>query len=216
MNNEHFKLYTDSQFLSPYAFTVFVGLHEKQIPFEIATIDLAQQGQFETSFVEKSLTAKVPVLEHNDFALSESSAILEYSRRTLSRHSYLSQRYSSSRKSKTNSSMAQIGLSGTKTQRPPNVIFIQPKSTPLSEQGQKAAEKLFFVAEKLLASDAEFLFGSWSIVDAELALMLQRLIQNGDAVPERLKIMHYSNGNVRPYKNGLPCDINKSLYLHQT
>ena len=44
MNNEHFKLYTDSQFLSPYAFTVFVGLHEKQIPFEIATIDLGQQG----------------------------------------------------------------------------------------------------------------------------------------------------------------------------
>ena len=28
---------------------------------------------------------------------------------------------------------------------------------------------------------------SWSIVDAELALMLQRLIQNGDAVPEHLK-----------------------------
>ncbi|RSG35424.1 hypothetical protein EGU60_16745 [Acinetobacter baumannii] len=78
MNNEYFKLYTDSQFLSPYAFTVFVGLHEKQIPFEIAAIDLGQQGQFETSFVEKSLTAKVPVLEHNDFALSESSAILEY------------------------------------------------------------------------------------------------------------------------------------------
>lgn len=74
-----------------------------------------------------------------------------------------------------------------RTERPTDVIFIQPKSTPLSEQGQKAAEKLFFVAEKLLASDAEFLFGSWSIVDAELALMLQRLIQNGDAVPERLK-----------------------------
>lgn len=32
-----------------------------------------------------------------------------------------------------------------------------------------------------------FFFGSWSIVDAELALMLQRLIQNGDAVSERLK-----------------------------
>lgn len=77
MNNEHFKLYTDSQFLSPYAFTVFVGLHEKQIPFEIATINLGQQGQFEKSYVAKSLTAKVPVLEHNHFALSESSAILE-------------------------------------------------------------------------------------------------------------------------------------------
>ncbi|MBO9529612.1 MAG: glutathione S-transferase N-terminal domain-containing protein, partial [Acinetobacter oleivorans] len=78
MNNEHFKLYTDSKFLSPYAFTVFVGLHEKQIPFEIATINLGQHGQFEKSYVAKSLTAKVPVLEHNGFALSESSAILEY------------------------------------------------------------------------------------------------------------------------------------------
>ncbi len=54
MNNEHFKLYTDSQFLSPYAFTVFVGLHEKQIPFEIATIDLGQQGQFEKILCSKS------------------------------------------------------------------------------------------------------------------------------------------------------------------
>ncbi|MFW1676142.1 glutathione S-transferase, partial [Acinetobacter baumannii] len=58
MNKEYFKLYTDSQFLSPYAFTVIVGLHEKQIPFEIATIDLCHQGQFETSFVEKSLKSK--------------------------------------------------------------------------------------------------------------------------------------------------------------
>ncbi|MDP7758402.1 glutathione transferase, partial [Acinetobacter baumannii] len=78
-------------------------------------------------------------------------------------------------------------LVALRTERPTDVIFIQPKSTPLSEEGKKAAEKLFFVAEKLLASDAEFLFGSWSIVDAELALMLQRLIQNGDAVSERLK-----------------------------
>ncbi|AZB92869.1 glutathione transferase [Acinetobacter pittii] len=216
MNNEHFKLYTDSQFLSPYAFTVFVGLHEKQIPFEIATIDLGQQGQFETSFVEKSLTAKVPVLEHNDFALSESSAILEYLEELYPDTAIYSKDIQARARARQIQAWLRSDLVALRTERPTDVIFIQPKSTPLSEQGQKAAEKLFFVAEKLLASDAEFLFGSWSIVDAELALMLQRLIQNGDAVPERLKIMHYSNGNVRPYKNGLPCDINKSLYLHQT
>lgn len=51
----------------------------------------------------------------------------------------------------------------------------------------KSSRETVLVAEKLLASDAEFLFGSWSIVDAELALMLQRLIQNGDAVSQRLK-----------------------------
>ncbi|MFX6610912.1 glutathione transferase, partial [Acinetobacter baumannii] len=165
----------------------FVGLHEKQIPFEIATIDLGQQGQFETSFVEKSLTAKVPVLEHNDFALSESSAILEYLEELYPDTAIFPKDIQARARARQIQAWLRSDLVALRTERPTDVIFIQPKSTPLSEQGQRAAEKLFFVAEKLLASDAEFLFGSWSIVDAELALMLQRLIQNGDAVPERLK-----------------------------
>jgi glutathione S-transferase len=189
MNNEHFKLYTDSQFLSPYAFTVFVGLHEKQIPFEIATINLGQQGQFEKSYVAKSLTAKVPVLEHNDFALSESSAILEYLEELYSNTPIYPTDIQARARARARQIQAWLrsDLVALRTERPTDVIFIQPNSTPLSDEGKKAAEKLFFVAEKLLAPDAEFLFGSWSIVDAELALMLQRLIQNGDAVPERLK-----------------------------
>lgn len=138
MNNEHFKLYTDSQFLSPYAFTVFVGLHEKEIPFEIDTINLAQQGQFEKSFVAKSLTAKVPVLEHNDFALSESSAILEY----------LEELY------------------------PDTPIY------PTDIQARARARQI----QAWLRSDLVALR-----TERPFALMLQRLIQNGDAVPERLK-----------------------------
>ncbi len=169
MNNEHFKLYTDSQFLSPYAFTVFVGLHEKQIPFEIATIDLGQQGQFEISFVEKSLTAKVPVLEHNDFALSESSAILEYLEELYPDTAIYPKDIQARARARQIQAWLRSDLVALRTERPTDVIFIQPKSTPLSEEGKKAAEKFFFVAEKLLASDAEFLFGSWSIVDAELA-----------------------------------------------
>ncbi len=169
MNNEYFKLYTDSQFLSPYAFTVFVGLHEKQIPFEIAAIDLGQQGQFETSFVEKSLTAKVPVLEHNDFALSESSAILEYLEELYPDTAIYPKDIQARARARQIQAWLRSDLVALRTERPTDVIFIQPKSTPLSEEGKKAAEKLFFVAEKLLASDAEFLFGSWSIVDAELA-----------------------------------------------
>lgn len=187
MNNEHFKLYTDSQFLSPYAFTVFVGLHEKEIPFEIATVNLAEQGQFEKSYLEKSLTAKVPVLEHSDFALSESSAILEYLEELYPNTPIYPTDIQARARARQLQAWLRSDLVALRTERPTDVIFIQPTSIPLSEEGQKAAEKLFFVTEKLLAPDAEFLFGSWSIVDAELALMLQRLIQNGDAVPERLK-----------------------------
>lgn len=187
MNNELFKLYTDSQFLSPYAFTVFVGLHEKEIPFEIDTINLAQQGQFEKSYLEKSLTAKVPVLEQSDFALSESSAILEYLEELYPNTPIYPTDIQARARARQLQAWLRSDLVALRTERPTDVIFIQPNSTPLSDEGQKAAEKLFFVAEKLLAPDAEFLFDSWSIVDAELALMLQRLIQNGDAVPERLK-----------------------------
>ena len=47
-------------------------------------------------------------------------------------------------------------LVALRTERPTDVIFIQPKSTHFQKKA-KAAEKLFFVAEKLLVSDAEFL-----------------------------------------------------------
>ncbi len=42
------------------------------------------------------------------------------------------------------------------------------------------------MAQALLPDDAENLFGEWSIADVDLALMLNRLVMNGDAVPQRL------------------------------
>ncbi len=38
----------------------------------------------------------------------------------------------------------------------------------------------------LLAHGGQNLFGEWSIADADLALMLNRLVLNGDKVPEAL------------------------------
>ena len=41
-------------------------------------------------------------------------------------------------------------------------------------------------ATTLLAHGGKNLFGEWSIADADLALMLNRLVLNGDKVPEAL------------------------------
>ena len=46
-------------------------------------------------------------------------------------------------------------------------------------------------------------------MDAELALMLQRLIQNGDAVPQRLKTYALQQWQRPSVQNGLPCEITK-------
>ncbi|MBX9607064.1 MAG: glutathione S-transferase, partial [Gammaproteobacteria bacterium] len=48
------------------------------------------------------------------------------------------------------------------------------------------AARLVACAEALLPPGAEHLFGAWSIADTDLALMLQRLLRNGDPVPARL------------------------------
>ena len=41
-------------------------------------------------------------------------------------------------------------------------------------------------AEALLSDDAKNLCGQWCIADVDLALMLNRLVLHGDAVPEKL------------------------------
>ena len=66
------------------------------------------------------------------------------------------------------------------------VVFDGAKMPDLSEAGRQSAEKLFATATTLLAHGGQNLFGEWSIADADLALMLNRLVLNGDKVPEAL------------------------------
>ncbi|MWT36144.1 glutathione transferase, partial [Escherichia coli] len=66
------------------------------------------------------------------------------------------------------------------------VVFGGAKMPDLSEAGRQSAEKLFATATMLLAHGGQNLFGEWSIADADLALMLNRLVLNGDKVPEAL------------------------------
>jgi len=56
----------------------------------------------------------------------------------------------------------------------------------LSPTAVAAAERLFVAIDSLLPVGAENLFGSWTIADTDVALMLNRLVMNGDAVPQRL------------------------------
>ena len=71
-------------------------------------------------------------------------------------------------------------------ERPTDVVFGGVKKGPLSEAGKVSAEKLFATAGNLLAHGMPNLFGEWCLADTDLALMLNRLVLNGDDVPERL------------------------------
>lgn len=180
------KLYVDSQYASPYALSVFVALTEKGLSFEMVEIDLSMNENLSPEFSLISKTSRIPVLEHEGFSLSESSAITEYVEEKFPGTPL----YPNSAQEKAQARQIQAWLRSDlmpiRVERSTEVIYYKPSESPLSAAAQQAANKLFSVANSFLHSNQEYIFGSWSIVDVELSLMLHRLILNGDTVPENL------------------------------
>jgi glutathione S-transferase len=189
MSQSPLTLFVDHQFTSPYAMSVYVSLREKGIPFVTERLDLGAHQHQHEAYRLQSLTARVPTLVHAGFSLSESSAISEYLEEVFAPPTYAAI-YPQDVKHRARARQVQAWLRSdlmpVRNERGTDTVFIQPTATPLSPAAQEAANKLVNVAEQLLPDGASHLFGSWCIADTDLALMLNRLVLNGDAVPERL------------------------------
>jgi glutathione S-transferase len=179
-------LYVDTQYASPYAMSVFVALQEKAIIFRMETIDLGNGENRELKYTSASLTQRVPTLIHDDFALSESSAITEYLHEMLPGAPLYPSDPQKRARARQVQAWLRSDLASIRQERPTEVIFYGHVGEPLSEQAQADAAKLFAATNVLLSSESENLFGSWCIADVDLALMLNRLIMHGDSVPEHL------------------------------
>ena len=182
-------LYVDREFASPYAMSVFVALTEKGIPFTLQTIDLGAQENLQPSFRDRSLTSRVPTLMHGDFALSESSAISEYLEESFAppMHAPVYPRGVAERaRARQIQAWLRSDLMPIREERPTTVVFFRPTDAPLSPTASAAAAKLFHAAQTLLGNRSTSLFDEWCIADTDLALMLNRLILNGDKVPAQL------------------------------
>lgn len=179
-------LYVDAQYHSPYAMSVFVALHENALQFDITTIDLAAQENHEAHFAAKSLTRRVPTLVHNDFALSESSAITEYLDEAFPGAPLYPMMPHYRASARQVQAWLRSDLMPIRQERPTEGVFDKRTDAPLSSAAQEAAQKLFFAADALLPVNSDHLFGEWCIADVDLALMLNRLALNGDPVPDRL------------------------------
>jgi len=186
MPTQDILLYADAQFASPYAMSVHVALTEKGLPFETRTVDLAAGANRGPAFAATSLTQRVPTLVHDGFALSESSAITEYLDEVFPGTAL----YPAAPRQRAQARQVQAWLRSDlmpiRMERPTEVVFYGPVATPLSPAAIAASQKLFAAVQAWLAPGATHLFGDWCIADLDLALMLNRLVLNGDAVPERL------------------------------
>lgn len=186
MSPTQLLLYVDSQFASPYAMSAFVSLLEKGLTFETATVDLAAKANQEAGYAATSLTRRVPTLVHNGFALSESSAISEYLDEVFPGTPLYPAEPHSRARARQVQAWLRSDLMPIRQERPTEVVFYGAIQPPLSSGARASAEKLFSAAQSLLSAGAENLFGPWCIADVDLALMLNRLVLNGDPVPENM------------------------------
>ena len=200
-------LHVDGFWNSPYAFSVFVCLTEKGLPFETREVNLHERAQMTPEFRARSVTARVPLLEHGSFRLSESSAIVEYLDETFAPPAYAAVMPAErTDRARARQIMAWIrsDLMPIREERATHTIFYQPAREPLSPAGRAAADKLLAVASAFVPEGRTSLFDKFSIADADLAMMLQRLIANGETVPPKLRAFadaQWQRPSVRAFVN---------------
>lgn len=180
------KLYVDSLYTSPYALSVFVALTEKQLEFELIEVDLSTNAHHSPDYATTSLTERVPTLVDRTFTLSESSAITEYLDEAYPGKALYPKDIRDRARARQIQAWLRSDLMPIREERSTATIFIQPTNTPLTPEAQVAAQKLCAAATILLDHGGENLFGDWCIADVDLAVMLNRLVANGDPVSDRL------------------------------
>lgn len=165
-----------------------MALQEKGLSFHIKTIDLDSGEHLQPTWQGYGQTRRVPLLQIDDFELSESSAIAEY----------LEDRFAPPTRERiypldleNRARARQIQAAAQRSDAHPRrasdgCCLCGGEKAPLTAEGKASAEKLFAMAEHLLVLGQPNLFGEWCIADTDLALMINRLVLHGDEVPERL------------------------------
>ena len=183
-------LYADQSWESPWAFHAMVALEELRVPYKLDPIQRPIAKDIGDRLRKRALLAKVPCLVHGELWLTESSAISEYLADAFPPPAHprllpadLQQRA----RARQVMSWLRTALFGLRQDRPTSSVFGTPASAPLSENGRRDADEVLRITDQLLVGTRATLFDEWCVADADLALVLMRLVANQDPVPERVR-----------------------------
>ena len=180
------RLFGDNLWESPYVFGVYVALREKGLDFEEVVFDLSRGEQRQPPFAAASLTAKVPAIQHDDFWLTESLAIVEYLEERFPAPGHaaiLPAPVEERARARQVLGFLRSGIEQLRNERPTSSLFFDRARAPLGDRARADADRLIGLVERILPPGGTSLFSIWSVCDAEVSLALHRLIVNGDAVP---------------------------------
>jgi glutathione S-transferase len=177
-------LNVEPNWISPYVFACFVTLREKGLAFETRSRDSSRNETRASDYLEQTVTGRVPSLLHDGFGLGESSAIIEYLEDTFPEHPVLPRGVRE--RARCRQLMSWLRSDETakiREERSTATMFYERAREPLSKEAAAAATKLGEIVQRVLQPGKAHVFDAWTIVDAELAFLLHRLILNGDPVP---------------------------------
>ena len=175
---EPLVLHVDGFWNSPYAFSAFVCLTEKGLPFTTRLVNLHEKAQKTPEFKAKSLTARVPVLEHGDFRLSESSAIVEYLEETFPPPAHPAL-WPADRDARAHARWLSATMHSSflklRESMSFNLCFLPRPPRPTPEALEEAAEMLRLLQDPLERGRGPFLFGAFGAADIMYAPAVVRL-----------------------------------------
>ena len=204
------ELYGDAKWESPWVFHAMVALDELGLEYTLHPLVFPIEGDVKAKLAEHAHLPKTPCLVHGKFWLTESSAISEYLAEVFAPPAYpriMPSSVEERARARQVMSWLRTSLMGLREDRPTSSVFMHPVHTPLTARGKEHADEVIGVAMKLLAHGRNTLFDAWCVADADLALMLMRLVANNDPAPDRIveyTTAQWQRQSVRKYLAHIP------------
>ena len=182
-------LYIDAYWSNTWDCAPYVALREKGISFSTV---LAMVNNTVTPPVRfQAITGLEPALQHGDFWVAESSAIIEYLEDAFPAPGFprlFPGDLRARARARQLMSWTRMELTDLRRERSSTLLFYpRDEHPPLGADAATQAAKLCALITRLDPSPAGTLFGEWCIADVDAAFALMRLVKSGYRVPDPLR-----------------------------
>lgn len=175
MSTQQLTLYVDGYFVNPFDASCLITLEEKRLPYSTARALLRDGQGLPPALHQRTAIARVPALQHGDFSLTESSAIVEYLEDMFPEPRVLPADPRARARARQIMAWVRFDLRTLRVERPWSTTVYPRLLGPLTPAATREASELVDVVSRLLAHGD---LADWNIAHADLALTLWRLARN--------------------------------------
>jgi glutathione S-transferase len=174
-------VYVDGYFVSPLDASCLIALDEKRAEYQTARALLRDGAGIPPSLGSRTVIARVPAIQHGDFFLTESLAIVDYVDRVCPGAGLYP--FDPRQRARALQIMAYVrfDLRALRDERQWWTCVYPVEQPPLTPTAQHEADELIAIASRIVPELGEF-----SIAHADLAMHLMRLSRNHHPMPDPL------------------------------